>query len=124
MAEVFLPASDASVPLRSHGAPDFPDPNVNSRGYASFADPGQVKQETVRVQGACGVILSQLPPSARNSPVTAAQLGQLKAFARCLRSHGFPNFPDPDATGQLSAEMITKAGINFRTPALLTAGKS
>jgi hypothetical protein len=105
---------------RSHGAPDFPDPNVNSRGYASFADPGQVKQETVRVQGACGVILSQLPPSARNSPVTAAQLGQLKAFARCLRSHGMPTWPDPKPDGTFPIAG-TPLAVGGKTQALINA---
>jgi len=84
---------------RSHGAPDFPDPNVNSQGHASFPDAGQVKQEALRVQGACGAILRQLPASARNSPVTAAQLRQLKAFARCMRQHGVPGWPDPKPDG-------------------------
>src|ERR1700730_12614891 len=105
---------------RSHGAPDFPDPNVNSRGYASFADPGQVKQETVRVQGTCGVILSQLPPSARNSPVTAAQLRQLKAFARCLRSPGMPAGPDPKPDGTFPI-VGTPLAAGGKTQALINA---
>jgi hypothetical protein len=105
---------------RSHGAPDFPDPNVNSRGYASFPDPGQVKQETLRVQGACGAILGQLPASARNSPVTAAQLRQLKAFARCLRSHGMPAWPDPkpDGTFPIVGSPLAAGG---KTQALINA---
>jgi hypothetical protein len=105
---------------RSHGAPDFPDPNVNSRGYASFPDPGQVKQETLRVQGACGAILGQLPASARNSPVTAAQLRQLKAFARCLRSHGMPAWPDPKPDGTFPI-VGTPLAAGGKTQALINA---
>jgi len=48
----------------------------------------------------------------------------LLAFAQCLRSHGFPNFPDPSSTGDLSASTIRQAGINFQNPALLTVGQN
>ena len=48
----------------------------------------------------------------------------LVAFARCLRTHGFPRFPDPDAQGHLSLQMVTAAGIDIHTPALLTAGRA
>jgi hypothetical protein len=43
------------------------------------------------------------------------------AFARCLRSHGFPDFPDPTSSGQLTHEMLATAGINLRQPALVPA---
>lgn len=44
------------------------------------------------------------------------------AFARCIRSHGFPSFPDPSTTGQLTHEMVASAGINLHQPAVLQAG--
>jgi hypothetical protein len=44
------------------------------------------------------------------------------AFARCVRGHGFPNFPDPARSGQLTPEMVTAAGINLHQPAVLKAG--
>jgi hypothetical protein len=46
------------------------------------------------------------------------------AFAQCLRTHGFPRFPDPNAQGDLSLQTISAAGIDIHTPALLTAGKA
>jgi hypothetical protein len=105
---------------RSHGAPDFPDPNIDSQGHASFPDPGQVKQESLQVQGACGAILSQLPASARNAPVTAAQLRQLRAFARCLRSHGMPAWPDPKPDGTFPI-VGTPLAAGGKSPALISA---
>lgn len=85
---------------RAHGVPDFPDPRVDSQGRASFPNEAQVKQESGQVSSACGAILSRLPASARqNAPVTAAQLRQLVAWARCMRSHGVPNWPDPRSDG-------------------------
>ncbi len=73
---------------RSHGAPDFPDPQLDSQGRASFADDAHVKQEmgTSQVREACGPILGRLP-------------AQLVAYARCIRRHGVPGFPDPRPDG-------------------------
>ena len=44
------------------------------------------------------------------------------AFVRCLRSHGFPSFPDPTSSGALTHEMVANAGINLHQPAVLDAG--
>ena len=43
------------------------------------------------------------------------------AFARCIRSHGFPSFPDPTSSGELTHEMLANAGINLHQPAVLQA---
>jgi hypothetical protein len=83
---------------RTHGAPGFPDPHLDSQGRASFGNRPQAKQEmeTSQVKTACGHILDRLPASARGRPpVTAAQMRQLLAFARCMRAHGQPGFPGP-----------------------------
>jgi hypothetical protein len=50
-----------------------------------------------------------------------AQTGSMLAFARCMRSRGFPDFPDPQH-GQLSPQMVTAAGIDLHQPAVLKAG--
>lgn len=46
------------------------------------------------------------------------------AFAQCLRSHGISNFPDPNAQGQLTLEMISAAGVDVKAPSFLTAAKA
>lgn len=108
---------------RSHGAPDFPDPSVDGQGHASFPDEGRVKQESEQVQASCGAILGQLPAAARNSPVTAAQLRQLKAFARCLRLHGMPSWPDPKPDGTFPI-VGTPLGTEGKTPAFISAAQA
>jgi hypothetical protein len=45
------------------------------------------------------------------------------AFARCLRSHGVPDFPDPTSQGRLTVEMVTAAGVDLHAPVVLTAAK-
>jgi hypothetical protein len=53
---------------------------------------------------------------------TRARAAALLAVARCIRNHGFPRFPDPSASGQLTHEMVAAAGINVHQPAMLQAG--
>jgi hypothetical protein len=53
---------------------------------------------------------------------TAAHKAAFMAFARCIRSRGFPSFPDPSTSGQITHEMVAAAGINLNQPAVLQAG--
>lgn len=86
--------------VRAHGAPNFPDPQVDSQGHANFGQSPQTKTEAGQAQGACGSILNRLPASVtHNAPVTAAQLHELTLFAHCLRQHGLPQWPDPQPDG-------------------------
>jgi hypothetical protein len=116
--------------MRKHGVSNFPDPVVKSSAGGSSVSiginpsiSGQPAFDTA--QKACQHFIG----NPRTSPDSGSTHTQVKtqallAFARCLRSHGFPNFPDPDASGQLNEATISKAGINLQTPALLTAGKN
>jgi hypothetical protein len=70
-------------------------------------------------------ICAHLLPSGATHETTAqtpAREAALLAFARCIRSHGFPRFPDPSTTGQITHEMLAAVGINVRQPAVLQAG--
>jgi hypothetical protein len=104
--------------VRVHGAPDFPDPVVDNRGRGiipSSSNPERVKAEAGLAQGACGSILSRLPPVARQqqgSSVTPAELTQLTSFARCVRQHGIPGFPDPRPDGTFVLTPAQKTQIN------------
>jgi hypothetical protein len=45
------------------------------------------------------------------------------AFARCLRNHGVSGFPDPNAQGQLTLQMINDARVDLKAPSFFTAAK-
>ena len=125
------PGADAyqfSACMRTHGVSGFPDPVVKTSGssvsVAIRVTPALTSSPSFKsAQKACSHILpagkGQGPSPAEQQARTRAML----AFAQCLRTHGFPRFPDPTAQGQLSLEMVTAAGIDLHTPALLTAGK-
>lgn len=40
---------------------------------------------------------------------TGAPHGGLVAYARCMRSHGVPGFPDPDSTGGIPKQQVVAA---------------
>jgi hypothetical protein len=110
---------------RSHGAPNFPDPQVDDQGRAQFGtDPQQVKRMARQVQGACESILQRLPASARTEPpVSAADLQHLRQFANCIRLHGIPNWPDPKPDGTFPI-VGTPLGSEGKSPRWLAADRA
>lgn len=98
--------------MRTHGVPQFPDlPSSGGFGVSQSAGAGKgsgngpasivVDGRTLNVSGpafqramqACQKYAPQGPP------LSSAQLASLKQgalrMARCMRTHGVPNFPDP-----------------------------
>jgi hypothetical protein len=114
--------------MRSHGLPSFPDPKVSdSNGKVSVMvgvpASAAASPQFQAAQKACQGIMPA--PGANQSQ---SQQGQpptqdLLAFARCLREHGVPKFPDPNRQGQLTLEMINAAGVDMHAPGLLTAAR-
>lgn len=117
--------------MRTHGVTNFPDPRViNTPGQQS------IRQEATPVaranapkfkaaQQACQGIMpapSNISP-AQQAAQQHARVQDRLAFARCLRDHGVPNFPDPTSQGHLTLQMITTAGVDLHAPAVLTAAR-
>jgi hypothetical protein len=99
--------------VRSHGSPNFPDPQVDAQGKPDFGNSPQVKTEGLQAQGACGSILSRLPAAATGQiPGTPAVLHTEVLFAGCMRRHGLPDWPDPrpDGTFQLAGTPYAAMG--------------
>ena len=83
--------------MRSHGVPNFPDPAAN--GDRSHVGPNSLGVSTSVYQSALNAC-RHLAPDANATPASNPQaLGKVLQFARCMRSHGVPDFPDPDSTG-------------------------
>ena len=102
--------------MRSHGISDFPDPQPNPGGQgASFqinAGPGSdLNRNDPRYQAADQACRSLLP----QEPVaSAARVAELDKLAACMRTHGFPNFPDPDSTGGFDSSKFDPSSPQFQ----------
>jgi hypothetical protein len=58
--------------------------------------------------------------------LTAAQKAQELAYSECMRSHGVPDFPDPNSNGQIqiSGGPNSSTGFDPNSPAFQTANKA
>jgi hypothetical protein len=113
-----------SACMRSHAVPSFPDPD--SSGQLPKGDAQQFGVSTSEYQAAQHACLHLLPAAGslqqqehqcmQNSvcPETLVQqmLTADRLLARCMRSHGVSNFPDPTAESDGPIFIISKAGIS------------
>ena len=122
--------------MRGHGVPNFPDPNGNGRGGlqiqasqrvgsgASMTVNG-VSVSAPAFQSAMQTCHTYLPNGGTPSPAQTAKLkSQALAMARCMRSHGVPNFPDPQfqsGPGGGFGVRMGGAGIDRSSPAFQAA---
>ena len=114
--------------MRHHGVPNFPDPQVTTTpgggGSIRQAVPASVGQSPKfkAAQNACQGILPSPGSSGSGGQGPSKQV--FLAFARCLRSHGVPDFPDPTAQGQLTLQMINAAGVDLKAPSFLDGARA
>ncbi|HEX6348256.1 MAG TPA: hypothetical protein VF160_02565 [Candidatus Dormibacteraeota bacterium] len=77
---------------------DIPDPSIDDQGNATFPDSVQKPPDSV-IQ-ACQQYLNQVPNvNQGGGGPSAADIRDSHKLAQCLRAHGEPNFPDPNADG-------------------------
>jgi hypothetical protein len=66
-----------------------------------------------------------LPTEHASSTQTAQQRERGLEFAKCMRSHGVPNFPDPKVISSHGGnEQVYLPGVNPQSPAFEGAAKS
>jgi hypothetical protein len=117
--------------MRSHGVPTFPDPPSNGQvPKASAQQLGVSSSELLAAQTACQHLY---PDNGRSGGVlTKDSLGQceetgecpqalvqaamtaLRTYARCMRSHGLPTWPDPtlDPEGRPGFNLLQATGFD------------
>lgn len=101
-----------SACMRSHGVSDFPDPTVASNGLPSWSinaspnsdlDPNSPQNK--RAHEACSQDLPTLGP---HTPAeTTAAIAEAVKYAECMRSHGEPDFPDPNGKAVIQIKNAT-----------------
>jgi hypothetical protein len=107
--------------MRSHGVPNVPDPTLSPTAFKSAVGEDLKSPAGQAAYTACQHLLPPRQPN-QSAPNSPARTTAFLEFARCLRSHGLPNFPDPNGSGQITHEMLAADGINLQQPGFLTAG--
>lgn len=85
--------------MRSHGEPNFPDPNANG-GYS----PTGIDVNSTTYRNALNDCSSLRRGAGSGNSVTPQYLAKEVKFSQCMRAHGIAGFPDPDSHGQFSGE--------------------
>ena len=118
--------------IRSHGVPNFPDPTGS--GQVPKADPQQLGVSSSQLQAAQRACQHLYPGN--GGSLNKASLGQceetgncpqelvqqtvqaMREFARCMRSHGVPNWPDPtvDSEGRPGFNLLHVHGFDPNSP--------
>ena len=80
--------------MRSHDIKNFPDP-VNGAFNFSGVGADSVDPSSPAFQAAKAACIHLVPGEAQRLAVTAQDLAAGDKLANCMRSHGFPAFPDP-----------------------------
>jgi hypothetical protein len=119
--------------LREHGLPDFPDPAIATSGQAkgeAIIDKqallGYPQSVWNQALNACLTTLQQAGVALGPPPAVAEQELQQRiqarlALARCARSHGVPNFPDPNPT---TGDITLPAGLSVNSPQILAVAQA
>jgi hypothetical protein len=122
------PALEFAKCMRAHGVTNFPDPGGS--GNIELAPGSGLNPQSPAFQTAQKACNKYLPDKGLPPVTSAADRAKAVAFAKCMRTHGEPDFPDPllsppsGATRVLALRGMVFAlgtGIDPRSPAFQQA---
>jgi hypothetical protein len=80
--------------MRSHGVPNFPDPNGSGPNIQLLGSSSEINSPAFQsAQKSCTHLLPGGGPG--SGPATAQAHDQLLQISECMRRHGISSFPDP-----------------------------
>jgi len=108
--EAFHRALKAAACMRANGVPNYPEPKlINGTIHISY---------TPRVNPTSPAVQAAAQKCGYQNEEQAEETRSRIAFARCMRTHGVPDFPYPTPQGAVSVEMVEARGINPQAPAV------
>jgi hypothetical protein len=114
--------------MRSHGIPDFPDPQQHGNGISlsiSGSKTSDLNPNAPRFKAAEHACRAYSPTPTTNAAPNPRLAQQALAFSRCMRSHGVPNFPDPKLSGNaMQLGGAGSQGFEPNSPQFLAAQKA
>ena len=105
--------------MQSHGIKNFPEPN-SSGGLTLTQGQSLPDPSSPQFQTAAKACVS-LRPAGVTPAQQAQQLQQAIAYAKCMRSHGVTNFPDPDPS---TGDSFDLQGIDVNSSQVQSADKA
>jgi hypothetical protein len=118
-----------SACMRSHGVPNFPDPQPSGGGVSLTIDSHNgLNPDAPQFKAASKSCEKLLPNDGKADPAAVARdRAQMLKFSACMRSHGLTDFPDPTVSGgdvQLSLGDKRNSSLNPSSPAFQAAQKA
>jgi hypothetical protein len=109
--------------MRAHGVSNFPDPDTSGR-IAVQASPGSGLDPTSpQFQAAQQACKAFAPPGLASGKAGANRADTLN-FARCMRRHGVPDFPDPSPQGGIQITGGPGGDLDPSSPAFQSAQRA
>lgn len=101
--------------MREHGVTNYPDPQVDSRGAVQMGVPDGIDPNSPTFQSAQSACQSKLFQSEGDTAgARTFDATKVAPWAKCIRAHGMPNFPDPRVQGDTIVIDASAAGISGR----------
>ena len=107
-----------SACMRSHGVPTFPDPDSSG----TIQVPSSIDDRVPPVRAAYRACRNLAPSEGSlTGQGDVMHQDQLLAFAKCMRSHGVPQFPDPQVVNGHINMHLTAGQIDPSSPTVTAA---
>jgi hypothetical protein len=114
--------------MRTNGVPNFPDLSGNGMRIQGNGQTLSVNGVSIDAPAflAARARCQKYLPSVQASPAqTAQQRRRSLEFAKCMRSHGVPNFPDPKVISSSGGnQLVYLPGVDSQAPAVQAAAKA
>jgi hypothetical protein len=108
------PALEFSRCMRAHGVTNFPDPPAGSGGIQI---PNNINPKSPAFRSAQQACKQFLPNNGVIPATSAKDRAAALALARCMRTHGVPQFPDPAFSPPRGARsVLVMRGMVFAIP--------
>ena len=104
--------------MRSHGVRDFPDPTTSGGAISisRMGGPGRDLNVHNPTYEAANQACRTLEPGGGLAPTLSSQkIAAEVNWARCMRSHGLPRFPDPNGQGAFDRNKFDESSPAFQT---------
>jgi hypothetical protein len=89
--------------------PSFPDPVIGRNGVPAYPDSSP--RISAAAKQACRTVADRMPANyTSTTPVSASDFQKLLVLARCIRSHGIHDWPDPNALGEFPIDARIQGG--------------